>query len=220
MDSRPKGCLPHCGSRQRSRQSAASTEKSVVISTGVSERLLCPGSSASPWFTASCCRDGSLAVIPPLCVRPSAEESSSCGSAHPLSAGSAHTPIKISGKEKKGSCPIACATSPMLVGRDHSLRNESIYKDRVLRCVIHRGPELVSKSQKALSPAQSVEIWKKSSEISSTLDNQPFKTQRLDEVPNTSQWNQHRSSTSSRLCARTPKTTSMTPTLSLLSAPK
>ena len=29
----------------------------------VFERLLCPGIPASPWFTASCCRDGSLAVI-------------------------------------------------------------------------------------------------------------------------------------------------------------
>ena len=32
----------------------------------VFERLLCPGSSASPWFAASCCRDGLLAVIQPL----------------------------------------------------------------------------------------------------------------------------------------------------------
>ena len=31
----------------------------------VLEQLLCPKSSASPWFAASCCRDGSLAVIQP-----------------------------------------------------------------------------------------------------------------------------------------------------------
>ena len=31
----------------------------------VSERLLCPGSAASPWFPASDCRDGSLAVVQP-----------------------------------------------------------------------------------------------------------------------------------------------------------
>ena len=78
----------------------------------VSERLLCLGISTSPWFTASCCHDCSLAVSQPLWVQPTAEESSTCGSVHPLSAGNAHTPIKIAGKEKEGSCPIACATSP------------------------------------------------------------------------------------------------------------
>ena len=35
----------------------------------VVERFLCPLSSASPWFTASCCRNGSLAVIQPLWTR-------------------------------------------------------------------------------------------------------------------------------------------------------
>ena len=35
----------------------------------VVERFLCPLSSASPWFTASCCRDGTLAVIQPLWTR-------------------------------------------------------------------------------------------------------------------------------------------------------
>ena len=37
------------------------------------ECLLCPGISASPWFTASCFRDGSLAVIPPLWVQTTSE---------------------------------------------------------------------------------------------------------------------------------------------------
>ena len=35
--------------------------------------MLCPASSASPWISASCCRDGSLAVIQPLWVRQAAE---------------------------------------------------------------------------------------------------------------------------------------------------
>ena len=39
----------------------------------VFERLLCPGSSASPWFTASCCRDGSLAVTQPIRVQESSQ---------------------------------------------------------------------------------------------------------------------------------------------------
>ena len=85
----------------------------------VSERLVCPGISTSPWFTASCCRDGSLAVTQPLWVRPTAEESTSCGGAHPVSAGNAHTLIKIAANEKERSCPVACASSPMLLSRDH-----------------------------------------------------------------------------------------------------
>ena len=55
-----------------------------------------------------------------------------------------HTPIKFSGKEKEGSCPIACAISPCIVVRYHSLRNESIYLDRSPRPVGFRGPEVVS----------------------------------------------------------------------------
>ena len=51
------------------------------------------------------------------------------------------------------------------------------------------------------------------------VHNRRFATQRSDHVPNTSQWNPHRSSTGSRQSARTPKTKSVTP-FSLLSAPK
>ena len=39
----------------------------------VFERLHCPGSSASPWLTASYCRDGSLAVVQPLWVEKTSE---------------------------------------------------------------------------------------------------------------------------------------------------
>ena len=39
----------------------------------VVEQLLCPGNSASPWFAASCCRDGSLAVIQQIWVLESSE---------------------------------------------------------------------------------------------------------------------------------------------------
>ena len=42
----------------------------------VFERLVCPGGSVAPWFTASYCRDGSLAVIQSLWVQQTAEESS------------------------------------------------------------------------------------------------------------------------------------------------
>ena len=39
----------------------------------VFQRLLSPGSSMSPWFAASCCRDVSLAVIQPHWVQQTAE---------------------------------------------------------------------------------------------------------------------------------------------------
>ena len=119
------------------------------------QRLLCPGSSASPWSAASCCRDGSLAVIQPLWVQKTSEVSSifegvaathtcahstsnACtsvgrqcstthpsqsfpyGSIHPHLAGNVHASVRASGAEKEGSCPTACATSPILVGRDRS----------------------------------------------------------------------------------------------------
>ena len=51
------------------------------------------------------------------------------------------------------------------------------------------------------------------------VHNRRFGTQRSDQVPNASQWNQHRSSTGSRQSARIPKTKSVTP-FSLVSAPK
>ena len=58
------------------------------------QRLLSPGSSASPWFTASCYCDGSLAVIQPLWVQQShasafpSSDASTCmgrhrGTSHP-----------------------------------------------------------------------------------------------------------------------------------------
>ena len=40
------------------------------------ETLLCLANSASPWFAASCCSDGSLAVIQPLWLKKTSEFSS------------------------------------------------------------------------------------------------------------------------------------------------
>ena len=105
----------------------------------VFQRLLCPGSSAAQWFTASCRRDGSLAVVQPLWVQQTAEASSACGSVHPHFAGNLHAYVRASGIEK-GSCPTACATSPMLVGRHRSFRNWSIHHGRSPRWVGPHGP--------------------------------------------------------------------------------
>ena len=91
-------------------------------------RLLCPRSSPSPWFTACCCSDGSLAVMQPLWVQQTAEESFSRGSVQPHFAGDVHASVRASDIEEKGSCSTACATSPMLVGRDRRFRNWGIYR--------------------------------------------------------------------------------------------
>ena len=64
-------------------------------------------------------------------------------------------PIRIAGKEKEGSFPIACATSPMHVSRDHNLRQESIHQDRSPRWIGPRRPKLVSVGQHAFT-----EVWK------------------------------------------------------------
>ena len=99
----------------------------------VSERLLCHGISISPWFTPSCCRDGSLAVIQPLWVQRIAKESSSCGSVHPHFASTAHALVRVAEIEEE-SRSIACATSPTLVGSDRSLRTTRVFARTRARC--------------------------------------------------------------------------------------
>ena len=118
----------------------------------VVERLLCPGSSASPCFTASCCRDGPENFRGSIddegvetahtCAHSTSNactslgrhgnatrpcQSSSYGSVHPHLAGNPHASVRASGIEKERSCPTACATSPALVHRDRSFRNWSVY---------------------------------------------------------------------------------------------
>ena len=87
----------------------------------VSERLFCLRISTSPWCTASCCRDGSLAVIQPLWVQPTAEELSFCGRARP------HFAINV---RARNSCwnlkkPSLVPLLPCLFGRGRRLRNKS-----------------------------------------------------------------------------------------------
>ena len=91
----------------------------------VLKKMLCPGNSASPWLAASCCRGGSLAVIQPLWVQKTAEESVLI-----LYLRVTHIrPSKLL-EEKEGSCPVVCATYPMPVSRDQNLRSESIYQGK------------------------------------------------------------------------------------------
>ena len=80
-----------------------------------SKTLLRPGNSASPWFAASCCRDGSLAVIQPIWVQKTFEESSPYGNVHVCLVGDVHSPVRASGFEREGFRPTACAIAPMLV---------------------------------------------------------------------------------------------------------
>ena len=93
------------------------------------KRLRCPGSSASPWFAASCCGDGSLAVIEPLWVQLTPEELSSFDTVHPH-AYDVPAPVGVDGIETERYCSTACATSPLVVGRDRSFRDWSVDHDR------------------------------------------------------------------------------------------
>ena len=70
--------------------------------------------------------------------------SSPYGSVHLHFARDVHASVTASDIEKEGSCPTACATFPILVGRDRSVRNWSIYQDRSPRWV---GPHVPNTSQ-------------------------------------------------------------------------
>ena len=65
-------------------------------------------------------------------------------------AADAHASVRASDIEKEGLCPTANATSPMLVGRDLSFRNWSIYQDSSSRWTGPHGPGLASMGNKLL----------------------------------------------------------------------
>ena len=113
--------------------------------------------------------------------------------------------LLVTGIEREGYCPTACATSPVLVGRDRNFRNWSDYQGRNQRWVGPYGSALTSLGQQALAL---VEVWTSGSAdlefplpCSSKIvqnSNRRFWTQRHDHVPNTSQWSQHRFQNSAR----------------------
>ena len=117
---------------------------------------------------------------------------------NPHFAGNVHASVRASGIENEGSCPTACATSPVLVCRGRSFRNWSMHQDRSPRWVGPHGPALASMGQRA-----PVEVWKSggadlefrlpcsSSDVEDC--NRLFGIQRHDHVLNTSQWNRYRS---------------------------
>ena len=53
-----------------------------------------------------------------------------------------HAPVRVSGIEEERSCPTASATSPLLVGRNRSFQNWSVYQDKSPRWVGPHGPGL------------------------------------------------------------------------------
>ena len=69
------------------------------------------------------------------------QSTSPYGSVHPHLAVDVHSPVRVSGIEKEGYCPTAGATSPILVGRDRSFRNWSVYPDRCPRLVGPHGDQ-------------------------------------------------------------------------------
>ena len=98
----------------------------------VFDRLLCPETLISPWFTASCCRDGSYVAVFVRTLRVTCMRA-----------------VTIAGIEAERYCPIACATSPMFVSRDRSLRNWSVCQDWGPRWVGLDGPALALTAQQA-----------------------------------------------------------------------
>ena len=71
--------------------------------------------------------------------------------------GNLHASVRGYGIEKEGSCPTADATSPLLVGRDRSIRNWSVHQDRSPRWVGPHGPALAPMDQEALALAPT--LW-------------------------------------------------------------
>ena len=127
-------------------------------------------------------------------------QSASQGTVHSHLAGAVRASFRASGIEQKESCPTTCATSPLLVDRDCSCRNWSVYQDSGPRWVGPHGPALASIGQQAPAPAQGGESGGGNLEfrlLCSSKDAQDsngrFGTPRLDHVPNTSQRGQHRS---------------------------
>ena len=117
-------------------------------------------------------------------------------SVHPHFAGNVHASVRASGIEKERSCRTACATSPMLVGRDRSFRNWSAYQDRNQRWVSLHESALASMGQQALARTQgrkNLECRLPCSNKHVQDCNRHFGTQRHDHVPDASQWSQHRS---------------------------
>ena len=100
----------------------------------------------------------------------------------------------------------------LLVGRDHSIRNWSVHQDRGPRWVGPHGPALVSMGQQALAPAEGWKSGRADLEFrlpcstKHVLHSNRFSAiHRLDHVPNTSQWSQHRSGAQVQNFARNPK---------------
>ena len=131
--------------------------------------------------------------------------------------------VRASVIEKERCCPTAFATSPVLVDRDRSFRNWSVYQNWNPRWVSLHGPALGSTSPQALDHEPNASQWNqhrsgarflnnaRSAETRSVVGDRRFEPQRLDQVPNKSRWSLHRSSTGSRHTARNLDTTSVTP---------
>ena len=128
------------------------------------KKMLCPGNSVSPWFAASCCRDGSLAVIWPIWIQEASEESSSCGSVHFILQIAYIGPSEILALRTKELVPplvpllpcwsVAIAASETVVSTKTGVRDVSVLTDqRWLRWVKKLLPAL-----KAGNPEE--KIWK------------------------------------------------------------
>ena len=175
--------------------------------------MLCPGSSVSPRFTASCCLDGSLAVIQPLWVQKTSEipsMSEGVAIARTCAHSTSNTCTRL-GRHCKTTRPSQSpshgATSPVLVDRDRSFRNWSVYQNWNPRWVSPHGLSLAPMGQQTLARTQGEnpeeKIW--------NFDYLAAKMSKTatDIVPNTPQWSQHRSGDQFQNSARSAKARSV-----------
>ena len=132
--------------------------------------------------------------------------SSSYGSVYRHFADNVRASVRTSGVENEGSCTSACATSPLLVDHDRCFRTPKLESATGWSSRASAGFNGVSASS---CPHSRQGIRRRTSEFRlpcSSKDvqngNRHFGTQRHDNVPNASQWSQHRSGARFQTSAR------------------
>ena len=162
------------------------------------EQLHCLGSSESPWFAASCCRDGSLAVIQPLWVQETSRVpprldwvAGNHPCAHPMSNACTSLGRHFNTTHPSQASPSVSVHPRLAGGVLASVRASGIERDGSCRTTCatsqDRGPHGVGPHGRALVSVSQ---------------------QAPDHVPNASQCSQHRSGTSFQNSARSAKTRS------------
>ena len=155
----------------------------------VSERLLCRGSSKSPWSRAPCCHDGSLAVTQPVWVQQTAEELTSFDSVPPRFAKNVHALVRVPGIQQDlapSLVPLLLWCSFVIAAHETGGRARTEVRDGSVLMEFSMGQQPLA--QEKMCRFQ----WPCRSKIVPE-SNRSFGTQRVDLAPSTSQGSRHRS---------------------------